>query len=657
MIRFLPVLCLLMMSANPQDLTLEEKVAVLHGNSKFTTAGVPRLGIPKRWLSDGPHGVREDVGPDTWKPAGRTDDFATCMPAGIALAATWNPDLAFAEGAVIGDEAAARGKHIMLGPGVNIMRTPLCGRNFEYFGEDSFLASRIAVGYICGEQSNGVASCVKHFAANNQEFERDTINVEMDERTLREIYLPAFRAAVQEAGVVAVMGAYNKFRGEYCCQNDYLLNKILKSEWGFQGLVVSDWNATHDTRGAVLGGLDVEMGTKTNSYDDYFLARPLLDAMRAGEFPMSLLDDKVQRNLRQMLRPHPTGSLNTEQHQETARRVAEEGIVLLKNAGILPLNPTSITSIAVIGENAVRLQAHGGGSSTIKALYEITPLDGILRRIGDHANVTYSPGSNAVAAARAADVAVVVAGLDHSRYFDDEGYDRTNLKLPSGQAELIQRVVEANPRTVVVIIGTVVEMDPWLASVPAVLQAWYPGMEGGSALARVLFGDVNPSGKLPCTFPKRLEDSPAHALGAYPGTNGVVRYVEGRLVGYRWFDAKNIEPLFPFGYGLSYTKFEYSALNVTTNSVEFELANVGSRAGAEVAQLYIRGAEAYQELKGFRKVFLQPGEKRNVTILLKEDSFAHYSPERAGWFVQGDKFAIRVGSSSRDIRLEKEIHR
>jgi beta-glucosidase len=638
------------------QMTLEEKVALLHGDSKFSTAGVPRLGIPKRWLSDGPHGVREDVEPDSWRTAGRTDDFATCMPAGIALAATWNPELAFAEGAVIGDEAAARGKHIMLGPGVNIMRTPLCGRNFEYFGEDPFLAARMTVGYIRGEQSNGVASCVKHFAANNQEFERDTINVEMDERTLREIYLPAFQAAVQEAGVVAVMGAYNKFRGEYCCQNDYLLNKILKGEWGFQGLVISDWNATHDTRGAVLGGLDLEMGTKTNSYDDYYLARPFLEALRAGEYPMSLLDDKVRRNLRQMLRPHPTGSLNTTAHQETARRVAEEGIVLLKNDGLLPLDPAKILSMAVIGQNAVRWQSRGGGSSTIKALYEVTPLQGIVRRIGDHANVAYSPGSNAVAAARAADVAVVVGGLHHSRELDSEGHDRKDLGLPDGQAELIQQVVAANPRTVVVLMGTVVEMDPWLAKVPAVLQVWYPGMEGGNALARVLFGDVNPSGKLPCTFPKRLADSPAHALGAYPGTNGTVRYAEGRLVGYRWFDAKHIEPLFPFGHGLSYTRFEYSALNVTPHFVEFELANVGSRAGAEIAQVYIRGPEAYQELKGFRKVYLQPGEKQKVRIPLGKSSFAHYSPERGGWFVQAGPYTIRVGASSRDIRLETTIH-
>lgn len=618
-------------------LTLEEKIALLHGDAKFSTAGVPRLGLPKLWMSDGPHGVREEISADSWKPAGWTNDFATAMPAGIALAATWNPDLAFAEGAAIADEAAARGKHIMLGPGVNILRTPLCGRNFEYFGEDPFLAARIAVGYIRGEQSNGVVSCVKHFAANNQEFHRETINVEMDEPTLREIYLPAFEAAVREGGALAVMAAYNKFRGRYCTENDYLLNQILKREWGFAGVVISDWNATHSTRGAALGGLDLEMGTD-RPFDEYFFARPLLEAVRAGEIPMSVVDDKVRRVLRVRDRPHPSGSINTPEHQAVARRVAEEGIVLLKNQGLLPLDPSK--PVAVFGGNADRKHAHGGWSSEIKALYEITPLEGIRQR----ASVTDT-----------AEVAIVVTGLNHDPGNDCEGSDRKHLKLPPGEIELIERVAAKHPRTVVVLIGTVVEMDPWLAKVPAVLQAWYPGMEGGRALANVLFGDVNPSGKLPCTFPKRLEDSPAHALGAYPGTNGTVRYVEGRRVGYRWFDAKGIEPLFPFGHGLSYTRFEYSALKVATNRVEFALKNVGPRAGAEVAQVYIRGSEPYQELKGFRKVFLQPGEKQTVTIPLDARAFAHYSTERAGWFTPSGRYTIRVGSSSRDIRLEATI--
>jgi len=654
------------------QLSLEEKIALVHADSTFSTAGIPRLGIPKRWLCDGPHGVRQDVGPDTWKPSGRTDDFATAMPCGIALAATWNPELAEVEGAAIGEEALARGKHIMLGPAVNIMRTPLCGRNFEYFGEDPFLASRIAVSYIRGEQSQGVASCVKHYAANNQELERMTINVEMDERTLREIYLPAFQAAVQEAGVWTVMGAYNKFRGQFCCHNDYLLNRILKGEWGFQGLVMSDWSGTHDTHEAALCGLDLEMGTNKPG-DEFFLAKPLREAVQRGDVAPAVLDDKVRRNLRVMigtglLDGRPPGSLNTKEHQAVARRVAEEAMVLLKNDGdTLPLDPSKIKSLAVIGENAMRLHAHGGDSSGIKAFYEIPPLEGILRRAGSQVNITYSIGygsdadsdatERAVMAAKAADVVVFIGGLNHDRNFDTEGWDRLDMKLPYGQDELIQPIVEVNPRTVVVLIaGSPVEMGTWLDRTPAVLLAWYGGMEAGNALARILFGDVSPSGKLPCTFPKRVADSPAHALHAYPGANGTVRYEEGLLVGYRWFDTKKIEPLFPFGHGLSYTRFEYSNLRLSQSAAEFDVVNAGEREGSEVAQLYVhdmhpRLARPEKELKGFRKVFLKPGEKQRVSIPLGRESFAFYDPDRRGWVTEPGVFTILVGGSSRDIRL------
>jgi beta-glucosidase len=679
-------------------LTLEEKISLLHGDSKFTTAPIPRLGIPRRWLSDGPHGVREDVGPDTWSPANRTDDFVTAMPCGLALAATWNPELAQLEGETIGEEALARGKHIMLGPAVNIMRTPLCGRNFEYFGEDPFLASRIAVGYIRGEQSRDVASCVKHFAANNQEYLRGSVDVEMDERTLREIYLPSFRAAVQEANVWTIMGAYNKFRGQHCCQNDYLLNQILKGEWGFRGLVVSDWGGAHETREAALNGLDLEMGTERRAYDDYYLARPFRDGVRTNEYPMSLLDDKARRNLRVMIATHaldgrPAGAVNTKEHQTTARRVAEEAMVLLKNEGnALPLDARKIKSIAVIGENATRPQTHGGQSSEIKAFYEISPLAGILNRVGREVNVTYAigydapagdarstrprPGSEplpaaeladrAVAAARAADVVIFIGGLNHDLGFDCESRDRRNMKLPYGQDQLLSRIVEANPRTIVVLVsGSPVEMGAWLERAPAVLQAWYSGSEGGNALARILFGDANPSGKLPCTFPKRLEDSPAHALDAYPGPNGTVTYAEGLLVGYRWFDTKKIEPLFPFGHGLSYTRFAYSGLKLvpgeSTNDpavkVEFEIANSGSREGTEVAQVYVRDghsrlARPLQELKGFKKISLKAGEKQKVSIPLQRSAFAYYDPDRKGWVSEAGEFKVSVGSSSRDLRLE-----
>ena len=681
-------------------MTIEEKILMLHGDSKFTTAAIPRLGIPRRWMSDGPHGVREDVGPDTWNPAGHTDDFSSYMPVNICLASTWNPDMGVAFGTTIGQEAKARGKNIMLAPGVNIMRTPLNGRNFEYLGEDPFLSSRMAVGYIKGEQAQDVSSCVKHFAGNNQEFQRNSINVEIDERTLREIYLPAFKAAVQEGGVLSVMGAYNKFRGQFCCENDYLLNKVLKGDWGFKGLVMSDWAGAHTTDGAVTRGLDLEMGSD-GPYNKFYLADPFLEGLKSGKYPLAILDDKVRRNLRVMflsniLDSKSKGSLNTGEHQATARKVAEEGIVLLKNEGsILPLDPTKIKSIAVIGENASRKFGPGGGSAGIKAFYEVTPLEGILKRVGNDVDVEYSAGyvqppfrrpgvpdqigpagspaiinaeriERAVKLAKACDVAVVFAGLNHGRNFDTEGADRLDMKLPFGQDELIQKVVAANSKTIVVMMsGAPVEMDSWIGQVPALMQAWYPGMEGGNAVARVLFGDVNPSGKLPCTFPHKLEDSPAHALGAYPGKDGTETYTEGLLVGYRWFDQKKIEPLFPFGFGLSYTKFEYSNLKVMPRTggkawVQVDVTNSGGRDGAEVVQVYVvPDKEALprpmQELKGFKKVSLKVHETRTIQIEFDGGSFSYYDPARKGWVAEKGTYGIAVGSSSRDIRLNGKL--
>ena len=510
--------------------------------------------------------------------------------------------------------------------------------------------------------------------------------MEVDERTLREIYLPAFKAAVQEGGVWSVMGAYNEFRGQHCCENDYLLNKILKGEWGFKGLVMSDWGGAHDTREAALNGLDLEMGTETN-YDNFYFAQPYLDLLQKGELPMAGLDDKVRRNLRVMFATHvfdpdrKTGSLNTAAHENAARHVAEEGIVLLKNENhFLPLDSEKIKTIAVIGENAVRLQSHGGESSGIKAFYEITPLQGILNRAGKNVNVIFSEGyrqnggadltERAVAAAKSADVVIYIGGLNHDPGFDCEGTDRTDMKLPYGQDELIQKIVAANPKTIVVLEGTMVEMDSWLGKIPALLQAWYPGMEGGNALAKVIFGDVNPSGKLPATFPKKLSDSPASAPGAYPGTNGTVTYTEGLLVGYRWFDAKKIEPQFPFGFGLSYTTFKYSNLKLIepdgggTNGIvtaQFEIQNTGKRAGAEVAQLYVhekhpRLPRPEKELKGFRKVFLQAGEKQTVSIPLTRSAFAYYDPAQNGWVAQPDSFEILIGGSSRDLRLRDNFN-
>jgi len=664
-------------------MTLEEKLALVYADSKFTTAAIPRLGIPRRWLSDGPHGVREDVGPDTWKPAGRTDDFSTLMPALIGLASTWSPELASAYGKVIGEEARQRGKQIMLGPGMNIMRTPLNGRNFEYPGEDPFLTSRMVVDYIRAVQAEDVASCAKHFVANDQEFERGTINVEMDERALREIYLRPFQAAVQEAGVRTVMSAYNRFRGHYCSENDYLINKVLKGEWGFKGLVMSDWGGTHSTNGAVMNGLDLEMGTEVAPYDKFFMAGAFREGLRTGAFPMSVLDDKARRNLRQIiegkaLEERVPGALNTKDHQAVARRVAEESFVLLKNDNsALPLDLSKVKSIAVIGENAVLLQAYGGGSARIKTFYEITPMEGILRRAGDRASVSFSMGyaekpiddlaNQAIKAAGQADVVVYIGGLNHRQYFDTEGLDRKDMKLPYRQDELLTRIVETNPRTVVVLLGGgPVEMGSWLAKAPAVLQVWYPGMESGNAIARVLFGDINPSGKLACTFPKRLEDSPAHAMGNYPGKDGTVKYDESLLVGYRWYDTKNIEPLFPFGYGLSYTKFEYSDLRLKPGdrdgvmTAEFNIKNVGLMDGAEVAQLYVQPVKPrlprpVKELKGFNKIFLKAGEQKTVSIPLNRNAFSFYDPAQHSWVAEKDEYKILIGASSRDIRLNGSV--
>lgn len=689
-------------------LTLDEKLGLVHAATTFTNAGVPRLNIAPLHLSDGPHGVREEISPDSWKPAGRTDDFITYMPVSIGLAATWNPELASAYAGVIADEARARGKDMMLGPGINIMRTPLNGRNFEYYGEDPWLTSRIAVGYITGMQAGSVSVCVKHYALNNQELDRGSIDVQVDERALREIYLPAFEAAVKEGHAPSFMGAYNRYLGQHLCHNEVLVNQVLKGEWGFQGVYVSDWGGVHDTREAALYGMDLEMGTGRPPAEQY-LANPFKRLLESGVVPVSVLDDKVRRILRLMFtlklfEGRPAGSMNTAEHQQIARRVAEEAIVLLKNErNLLPLDPAKLKSIAVIGENATRLQAHGGWSSELKAFYEITPLEGLIRRIGKTVNVTYSAGyaapvvrrteeadaagvkktvvvrepgptkveliERAVAAARQADVAIVIAGLNHEHPFDSEGADKPNLRLPYDQDELISQVFAANPRTIVVVLaGGPTEMDPWISHVPAVLQGWYLGMEAGNALARVLVGDVNPSGKLPCTFPQKLADSPAHTFGpeAYPGTgkDGVVRYAESLLVGYRWFDAKNIEPLFPFGFGLSYSSFNYSSAQITTSprgsvsvaTVELDVTNSGERDGAEIVQVYVAPEAPSvmrppKELKAFAKVFLDRGETKHVSMPLNVRAFAFYSPERKSWVAEKGNYQILVGSSSRDIRV------
>ncbi len=660
------------------------KISLLHADSKFSTAGVPRLGIPKRWLTDGPHGIREEVGPDTWKPAGRTDDFATYMPVLIALAATWNPDLANLYGQTLGQEARQRGKDILLGPGVNILRTPLNGRNYEYLGEDPFLAGQLAAAYVRGVQSQDVAACVKHFAANNQETLRNTIDVQVDDRALNEIYLPAFKAAVQDGGALCVMSAYNRFRGEFCSHSNFLLNTILKDQWAFKGIVISDWDAVHDTLGAACGGLDLEMGTE-QPYAQFYFAQPFLEIITRGEISQQVLDDTVRRTLRVMFATRildagrVRGSINTKEHQLAALHVAGESIVLLKNdANTLPLNGGKINRIAVIGENSIRHHAYGGDSARIKAFYEITPLEGLLRRAASTSTITFAKGyaekpaedpkslaDRAVEAAGQADVTIIFAGLSRTPGGDTEAFDRKDMRLPFGQDDLIVRVAAVNPRTIVVLIsGSPVEM-PWVDKVPAIVQAWYPGMEGGNAIAAVLFGDVNPSGKLPCTFPKRLEDSPAHALAAYPGDGIVVRTITPKASSSAIAGSTRKKSLLS---SHSDTVFPTPNLNTPTfasppeKTASFTRRSTSptpARATAPKSQLYIRQRSASlprpeKELKAFRKVTLSAGAKQSITFTLNRHAFSFFDPSR-GWVAEAGEFTVIIGSSSRDLRLRATL--
>lgn len=683
-------------------MTLQEKIAMCHARSKFSSAGVPRLGIPENWMTDGPHGIRPEVLWDEWDQAGWTNDSCTAFPALTCLAATWNRDMAALYGRSIGEEARYRNKNVLLGPGVNIYRTPLNGRNFEYMGEDPYLAGRMVIPYIQGVQSNGIAACVKHFALNNQEADRNNINVSVDDRTLNEIYLPAFRAAVVEGGAWAVMGAYNRYRGQWLCQNEYLLDSVLRSEWSFDGVVVSDWGGVNNTREAVMHGIDMEFGTWTdgmtwgvaNAYDNYHLAAPFRKMIESGEVSEAVLDEKVRRILRLAFRTtmntrRPFGSFASPEHFHAARKIAEEGIVLLKNdGGVLPL--LGEQRILVVGENAVKAMTVGGGSSSLKAAHEISPLDGLRTRFpevvwargyvgdvsGDYNGV--SSGQNlaetrtpdqlleeAVSLARDADAVVFIGGLNKSAGQDCEGADRKSLALPYGQDAIIAALARANRRLVVVnVSGNAVAM-PWIASVPAVVQTWYNGSEAGTALASILAGDVNPSGKLPFTFPRRLEDCGAHAVGDYPGAGGEQTYREGIFVGYRWTDHEGITPLFPFGHGLSYTSFEYSKPHIVAAgkgsfTVSMEVRNTGSRTGAEVVQLYIRDVRSslprpVKELKGFEKVMLAAGESKTVTFAIDRSSLSYFDDQRRKWVVEPGTFEALVGSSASDIRGRAEF--
>ncbi|QIK60538.1 glycosyl hydrolase [Dysgonomonas sp. HDW5A] len=686
-------------------MTLEEKVKMCHAQSKFSSPGVPRLGIPELWHADGPHGVRAEVFWDEWDNAGWTNDSCIAFPALTALAATWNPEMAALYGKVIGEEARYRKKDVLLGPGVNIYRTPLNGRNFEYMGEDPFLASRMAVPYIKGVQSNGVAACVKHFALNNQEIARGHINVNVSDRALHEIYLPAFKAAVEEAGVWSLMGAYNQYKGEHCCHNSYLLNDVLKGDWKFDGAVIADWGGTHNTVQAAKNGLDIEMGTwtdgmrwnKTNAYDEYYLAVPFLNMLKSGELSEDLVNDKVRRILRLMFRTNmntnrPWGSFGTEEHMSAGQQIAEQGIVLLQNNNnVLPIDLSKTKKIAVIGENAIKVMTVGGGSSSLKVRYEISPLQGLLDRVGTQSEVVYARGyvggkstqqdglstgqdltetrsvaellAEAVKVAKDADFVVFIGGLNKDDGQDCEGNDRADLGLPYDQDKLIGELAKANKNLAVVLIsGNAVAM-PWVAQVPAIVQGWYNGSAAGKALASILVGDVNPSGKLPMTFPIALKDNSAHALGEYPGDNVNVTYNEGIFVGYRWADKEKIKPLFSFGHGLSYTKFQYGKVAVDnktmsangTVTVTVPVKNVGSRKGEEVVQLYISDLKSslprpVKELKGFSKIALNPGEEKNVSFVIDAEKLKFYDDTRQEWVAEPGTFEAVIGASSTDIR-------
>ncbi|GHT34927.1 glycosyl hydrolase [Bacteroidia bacterium] len=687
-------------------MTLEEKIAVIHAQSKFSSAGVPRLGIPENWATDGPHGIRAEVFWDEWNIAGWTNDSCIAFPALTCLAATWNTDMAALYGKSIGEEARYRNKNILLGPGVNIYRTPLNGRNFEYMGEDPCLASKLVVPYIKGVQANGVAACVKHFALNNQETDRYKVNVNIDDRALNEIYLPAFKAAVKEGDVWAVMGAYNKYMGEQASHNKVLLNDILKKDWQFDGVVISDWDGTHDTKQAIHNGLDMEFGTwlkemetAPKPYSLYYLANPYYELIKKGEVGTEELDDKVRRVLRlvfrtNMAKDRPFGSFGSPEHSQAARKIAEEGIVLLKNKkSTLPISlyKKKKRNILVVGENAVKRLTVGGGSSSLKAKYEISPFDGIKKRAGSLANVTYAAGykspavkeqdvrdakepeketidlkalrNEAVRAAQKADMVVFVGGLNKNSGQDCEDSDRANITLPYEQDLLIKELLKANKNTVVVIIsGNAVAM-PWADDAPAIVEAWYNGSEAGSALAGVLFGDVNPSGKLPFTFFKQLKDFSAHAMGEYPGNGTNVAYRESVFVGYRWANRMRIKPLFGFGHGLSYTTFKYSAARVDKKTisandsvtVSVKVKNTGYRAGQEVVQLYINDVVSAiprprQELKGFQKIYLKAGEEKTLSFVINKDDLSYYNEKHGKWIAERGEFEALFGSSSEDIR-------
>ena len=702
-------------------MTLAEKIRIIHAQSKFSSAGVPRLGFPDFWTDDGPHGVRPDVLWDEWEQAGQTNDSCVAFPALTCLAASWNPQMSRIYGEALGEEALYRGKDMILGPGVNINRTPLNGRNFEYMGEDPFLASVMVVPYIQGLQSKGVAACVKHYCLNNDEEYRHQVNVIVSDRALHEIYLPAFKAAVEKGKTWGIMGSYNLYKNEHNCHNQWTLNKILKGDWKYDGVVVSDWGGAHDLEQSVKNGLDIEFGTwtdgltmgATNAYDNYYLSLPYMRAIQEGKFTQKELNDKVRRVLRLFYRTtmnpnRPHGFLCSESHYAAAKQIAEEGIVLLQNKNnVLPINTQKAKRVLVVGENAIKMMTVGGGSSSLKVQREISPLEGLKARLAkDGIDVDYARGyvgdvtgnfngvttgqnlndnrseaeliAEAIEKAKTADYVIMFGGLNKSGFQDCEGHDRKQFELPYNQDKLIEALAKANKNFVYVnISGNAVAM-PWKEKVAGIVQGWFIGSESGEALASILTGDANPCGKLPFTWVNSLNEVGAHALNTYPGTWRKVggtntkgniideEYKEGIYVGYRWTDKERIKPTFAFGHGQSYTQFAISNLRsdkselTQDDTIAFtvNVKNTGKRAGSEVVQLYIHDVKSSvdrpkKELKGFQKVYLQPGENKDVTITINKEALSFYDELSSSWKAEAGKFEALVGNTSDNLKLKK----
>lgn len=695
-----------------EQMTLEEKIGMVHGQGIFHTKGVERLGIPPLWMSDGPMGVRKELQDDNWNPKGTTDDFVSYLPSNLSLACTWNPHCAKKAGQVLGKEARGRGKDVILAPGINIIRTPVCGRNFEYMSEDPYLISEMAVPLIRGIQKQDTAACVKHFALNNQETRRLDVDADVDERTLREIYLPGFEAAVKRGGTWTLMGAYNRYQGEHCCHNKKLLCDILRNEWEFDGVVISDWGGVHDTKQAAENGLDIEMSV-TNLFDEYYMADPMKEKIELGELSEDLLNGKVKNILILMNRLHmldgerQAGTYNSRENQQAILECAREGIVLLKNEdNLLPINMSGKKHLAVIGENAVKQHSSGGGSAAVKALYELTPLMGLKSELGGNIHIEYVPGYSsqkentdekenwqsssledriyknsfqertdeaaeiqkeemireAVELAKRSSDVLLFVGLNHE--FDLEGCDRNDIKLPYGQERLISEVLNVNENAIIVVTaGSPVDMEAFADRAKAIVYSSYNGMEGGRAMAEILLGRTVPSGKLSFTIPKALEDSPAHAIGEFPGTDSVV-YKEGIMVGYRYYETEKQAVRYCFGHGLSYTEFSYANLQIRTSEngwyISTDITNIGKVAGSEVVQLYVQAAgmkirRPLKELRAFKKLDLAPGETQTAEFLITRQAFSYYEKEEAVFLIPEDRYQICVGSSVKDIRLVKEI--